>query len=188
MSEELENYKCFNKHPTGKKVKDCVVRAIATALDMEYNELRRDLNAKRKEWGMESYKGKEFIYKYLSKYNRLTIFGSEKGKSRIKGNDFTRLFPDGIYILKMLNHITVCIDGVIYDTWDCRGRSVYTAWEVKNMYEVGNKIKIIYMDGEPHYNGKSGVITSIDSIGQIHGTWGGVALNPSTDKFEIEEN
>lgn len=43
---------------------------------------------------------------------------------------------------------------------------------------VGKKIKIVKMAGEPQYTGKTGTVTSIDDIGQIHGTWGGCALSP----------
>lgn len=53
------------------------------------------------------------------------------------------------------------------------------------MVEVGDTIKIIYMNGEPQYSGKQGVVTYIDSIGQIHGTWGGCAIIPSEDEYEI---
>ena len=37
-------------------------------------------------------------------------------------------------------------------------------------------IKIIYMNGEPQYSGKTGYVERIDSLGQIHGSWGGCAL------------
>ncbi len=53
------------------------------------------------------------------------------------------------------------------------------------MVKVGDKIRIIYMDGEPRYCGKTGVVKRIDSIGQIHGSWGGCALIPGTDQFEL---
>lgn len=51
----------------------------------------------------------------------------------------------------------------------------------------GDKIHINYMDGEPQYSGREGVVRSIDDIGQIHGSWGGLAL-VSTDDFYIIEN
>ena len=54
-------------------------------------------------------------------------------------------------------------------------------------YQVGDKIKICDMDGEPHYTGKEGVITSIDDMGQLHGTWGGLAVNPHFDVVRILE-
>ncbi len=36
---------------------------------------------------------------------------------------------------------------------------------------IGDKIKIIYMQGEPHYTNREAVVTHIDDAGQIHGTW-----------------
>ena len=53
------------------------------------------------------------------------------------------------------------------------------------MVKVGDKIRIIYMDGEPEYSGKIGIVERIDDIGQIHGSWGGCALIQGVDKFEI---
>ena len=51
--------------------------------------------------------------------------------------------------------------------------------------KVGDKIEIIEMKGEPNYTGKTGQVTSVDDIGQIHGTWGGCALIPNEDSFKI---
>jgi len=122
-------YKEFNAHPKGIKTGDCVVRAIATATNQDYLECRRELNQKKCELGFDGYKDTVFLYKYFEKNPRL-IFKAIKGEPRIKGSDFTELHPKGTYILKMAGHITVCIDGIIYDTWDCSYRSVYTAWEI----------------------------------------------------------
>ena len=35
------------------------------------------------------------------------------------------------------------------------------------------------------YNGRSGFVEYIDSLGQLHGTWGGLAIIPETDEFEV---
>ena len=56
------------------------------------------------------------------------------------------------------------------------------------MLKIGEKIKIISMSGEPDYNGKIGIVESIDDIGQIHGTWGSLALIPGVDEYEIITN
>lgn len=53
------------------------------------------------------------------------------------------------------------------------------------MVKVGDTIRIEYMDGEPQYSGREGVVKSIDDIGQLHGTWGGLAVVPGTDNFVI---
>lgn len=55
------------------------------------------------------------------------------------------------------------------------------------MVKVGDKVRIIYMNGEPLYSGKVGIVEHIDDIGQIHGSWGGCALIPGVDQFEVVE-
>lgn len=55
------------------------------------------------------------------------------------------------------------------------------------MIEVGTKIRIIYMQDEPHYTGREGYVTHIDGIGQLHGTWGGLAVDLSVDEIEVIE-
>lgn len=51
--------------------------------------------------------------------------------------------------------------------------------------KIGDIILIISMQGEPDYTGKTGVVTRIDSLGQLHGTWGGLAIIPKEDTFQI---
>lgn len=52
--------------------------------------------------------------------------------------------------------------------------------------KIGDKIKIHHMAGEDNsYDGKEGTVEHIDGIGQLHGTWGGVAVIPGVDDFEI---
>lgn len=48
-----------------------------------------------------------------------------------------------------------------------------------------NLIRIVNMEGEPQYKGKTGEIKYIDDAKQIHGTWGGCALIPDVDIFEL---
>ena len=51
------------------------------------------------------------------------------------------------------------------------------------MIEVGDKIIINYMKNEPDYWGREGIVTRIDSMGHLHGTWGGLAVLPNEDDF-----
>jgi hypothetical protein len=51
----------------------------------------------------------------------------------------------------------------------------------------GTRIRITRMEGEPQYNGREGTVTRTDDRGQLHGTWGGLALIPETDEWEIIE-
>ena len=46
-----------------------------------------------------------------------------------------------------------------------------------------------FPDGTDHqaraYNGRTGTVDRIDDTDQIHGTWGGLAIQPERDEFEI---
>ena len=53
------------------------------------------------------------------------------------------------------------------------------------MAKVGDKIHIIYMSGEPQYTDREGIVEYIDDAEQIHGTWGGCALIPGEDEWEV---
>lgn len=54
----------------------------------------------------------------------------------------------------------------------------------KSEVKPGDTIHIYNMYGEPQYTGREGVVRSIDDIQQIHGSWGGLALN-FDDDWEI---
>ena len=56
------------------------------------------------------------------------------------------------------------------------------------MPQIGDWIQIQYMEGEPQYSGKVGEVTRIDDMGQLHGTWGGLALVPGVDEFIMIQN
>ena len=58
--------------------------------------------------------------------------------------------------------------------------------ENKNL--IGKKIRIICMEGEPNYTGRIGIVTHIDDMKQIHGTWGGLAIVPEVDTYEVIED
>lgn len=60
--------------------------------------------------------------------------------------------------------------------------------------KVGDTIKILLVDDCGYdtvvdsYIGREGVVQFIDSIGQLHGTWGGLAIIPGPDKFKVINN
>lgn len=53
---------------------------------------------------------------------------------------------------------------------------------------IGKVVKIIEMHDEPNYVGKIGIVEFIDDAGQLHGTWGSLAIITTIDKFEALEN
>ena len=63
---------------------------------------------------------------------------------------------------------------------------------MKATAKVGDTIRIIRMDNAngkdwqaDRYNGKVGVVTHIDDMGGLFGTWGGLSVIPEVDEFEI---
>ena len=53
-------------------------------------------------------------------------------------------------------------------------------------YKVGQRVHIIHLQGEDNrYDGKEGVVEYIAGIGQLHGTWGGLAIIPEADSFYV---
>jgi hypothetical protein len=63
-------------------------------------------------------------------------------------------------------------------------------WESKMKKQLeerylGKTIVIVSMLGEPNYTGKTGTVKSVDDSGQLHGTWGGLAIQIENDKFAV---
>lgn len=50
---------------------------------------------------------------------------------------------------------------------------------------MGKDIKIDRVSGAPNYTGKRGRVLRVDDKGQLHGTWGSLALIPEDDRFHI---
>ena len=60
---------------------------------------------------------------------------------------------------------------------------------------IGDTIRIIRMNDDGGkdlqarmYNGRSGTVEHIDSIGQLLGTWGGLGVIPGVDDFEVKDD
>lgn len=52
--------------------------------------------------------------------------------------------------------------------------------------KIGDVIHINHLQGEDtSKDGKEGIIKAIDDMGQLHGTWGSVAIIPGVDDFDI---
>lgn len=125
-------YTYANPHPKKILTGDCVVRAFSLAFNVEYLEMRRELNRVKRQYGMESYRTMRFMHKYLRslKVEKLTI-RIEKGDSRPTAKEFYEMFGDGVYLISMRRHMVTMIDGKILDTWDSSDRPIYTAWRIK---------------------------------------------------------
>ncbi|WQJ53776.1 MAG: hypothetical protein [Wendovervirus sonii] len=69
-------------------------------------------------------------------------------------------------------------------------KKLYKIYE--NAVRVGDKIRIIKMDDDcgkdisaTNMAGKEGIVKHIDSNGQLHGTWGSLAIIPEIDEYKV---
>lgn len=125
-------YVYSNPHPKGKRVGDCVKRAIVHATGMDYMEVQRQLNRCKREIGGTSYKSNNTWPYFIEKKLQAIPIKIEvvPGEPRINGETFGLHFPKGKYILRMAKHLSCCIDGNLIDSWDCSEKCVYKAWKV----------------------------------------------------------
>ena len=122
----------YNAHPKGLIVPDCVKRAISKAAEMDYHQVQLELNRYKKVTGAKQFNSDRNPDKYVTNVLHATklSFPAEKGKPRMNGERFCTAYPKGNYILNMAGHWSCCVDGVIYDTWDCSEKCVYTAYKI----------------------------------------------------------
>lgn len=125
-------YCYLNLHPKGKLVGDCVKRAIAGATGIDYMEVARQLNRAKKITHCDVFNERKNIKYYLLEVLHTTElkFPAVKGASRMNGKRFSQMFPNGRYILNMAGHLSCCVNGIIYDTWDCSDKCVYSAYRI----------------------------------------------------------
>lgn len=131
-------YQFYNAHPKGLFVGDCVKRAITKATGMDYQEVQRELNRYKKVTGAKSYNSDYNPHKYVENVLKgvKMSFPAQKGKPRMNAQRFCEQYSKGNYILNMAGHWSCVVDGVIYDTWDCSDKCVYTAYKVD---KISNK-------------------------------------------------
>ena len=55
--------------------------------------------------------------------------------------------------------------------------------KAERQYEIGDKICLVKVQGEPSYNWAVGTIESIDEHGKLRGTWGNIEIDPSIDEI-----
>lgn len=133
-------FRYYNAHPQGKEVRDCVKRSISLVAEMDYHQVQIELNRYKKVTGAKAYNTDHNPHKYCENVLMMEklSFPAETGKSRMDGFRFEEEFPKGRYILNMAGHWTACVDGDIYDIWDCREKCVYTAYRMRSADEIAN--------------------------------------------------
>ena len=119
-------YKYYNPHPKGLSTDDCVKRAIVVVTGMDYSKVQRELNEYKTVTGAKSFnsvKNLRYVEDIL-KAKKISL------DVEMTVDEFCKKYPKGRYILDMDEHWSSCVDGCIYDTWDCGNKKVNFAYEI----------------------------------------------------------
>lgn len=119
------SYKYFNANSKNNFVNDCTIRAISLAEGKSWQETYDELSyiAGKKGIILDDV---NFIEPLLdSRYEKECCYDTYVG-------EFADSHPIGTYLITMRGHITCCVDGTIFDTFDCRNRIMWCAWKVSD--------------------------------------------------------
>ena len=124
----------FNNNPVARKVGDCAVRAVAKALDTDWESAyimlvsngfaMGDMPSSDSVWGA-TLRQHGFYRESLPDdcpdcYNVI---------------DFIAEHPQGTYVLGFGGHVATVVDGVLYDSWDSSMESPQFVWYLKEEEE-----------------------------------------------------
>ncbi len=119
-------YKYYNPHPKGLSTDDCVKRTIVVVTGMDYSKVQRELNEYKKVTGAKSFNSIKNL-RYVEDVLKASKLLPE---DNLTAEEFCKKYPHGRYILDMNEHWSACVDGCIYDTWDCSKEIVNFAYEI----------------------------------------------------------
>ncbi len=106
-----------NPNPTNSTVGDCVIRGIAIALNITWEQAYTGVTLKGYEmYDMPSSNRVWGEYLYSKGFRRHIIPDTCPNCYTI--NQFANDNPEGVYLLATGSHVVAVIDGNYYDTWD----------------------------------------------------------------------
>ena len=110
-----------------KQRNDCVIRSIALAFNQSYD----DIYDRMKEMGRECGRGTQKVIwqEWLNTQTKKISFPAIKGQPRMFLKKLINEYNCGIYLIHTAKHLTVCKNGIIYDTsYPDENKCVYNIW------------------------------------------------------------
>lgn len=115
------SYMFYNANPEENDIWDCSVRALSKAMDISWEAAYTILSDYARERGL-MLDSVESIEGFLdANFERFCDYEMTLG-------EFAETYDEGIFLVTMPGHITVVIDGVIYDSFDCSDRYIWCSW------------------------------------------------------------
>lgn len=113
-----------NVNPKGKRTGDCVVRALSVALNKDYYLVYKELYELSIEMGyILNEKWVEERYLKLNGFVKHKQPKKPNGK-KYRIGEIDMLCREKVIVISCPHHLTVVVDGVLIDSWDCRYRCI----------------------------------------------------------------
>lgn len=118
-------WKYYNANEFGHDIADCSIRALSVAEHITWDEAYQKLCNYARNRGL-MINSVESIESYLdNNYERVMTYPQETVREFAKDCNY------GIYLITMAGHITVLKDGIVYDTFDCTNREIWSVWRIE---------------------------------------------------------
>lgn len=121
----------LNINPQGKQVGDCVIRAISTALNQEWERTYIELAIQG--FMMSDMPSSDSVWnEYLKSKGLTRHIVPDTCPNCYTVKQFADDHPKGRYLVFVGQHVVAVIDGNYIDTWDSGDRVPIYYWEVNN--------------------------------------------------------
>lgn len=121
----------YNPSPAGRNVGDCAVRAVAKALNVDWETAfamiannafqMSDMPSSNAAWGS-----------VLRQHGFMRSSLPPTCPDCYDAEDFAKDHPHGTYVLGFGNHVATVVDGRLYDSWDSSHEIPQYYWEKVN--------------------------------------------------------
>lgn len=115
----------LNLNPYRKRTGDCVIRAVACALDVDWLEASDALYLTARNIGCEM----SCLGCYTVLFSDLGLF--EVDVRGMSVGEVAACYPDEVMLIRMKGHLTCARYGSVMDIWDCRELDADRAWIVE---------------------------------------------------------
>lgn len=122
----------YNPNPTGRRVEDCSVRAVAKALNTDWEDAYARIASAG--YAMGDMPHSNSVWGAVLRQNgfyRKSI--PDTCPDCYTAEDFSEDHKDGIYVLGFGRHVATVKDGDLYDSWDSSKEIPQYYWHKKEM-------------------------------------------------------
>ena len=122
----MDNYKYYNRNPKNLHLKDCVCRAISTATNLHYEAVYNLLELTADEYECETL----CVCCYSNLLENILCFHRTDCDFECTVQELAQKYPNNVLIIRVDQHLTSSINGIILDIWDCSQELVDCFWIV----------------------------------------------------------